>query len=98
MPGLTKKLRLILPLFLCTSCMLQHPVRNTDIPDATGGPIPTRVGESAATTWFWLWKSGDDSVERAKLNGGISEISSVTKASNSFLGFIKKHTTTVRGN
>ncbi len=91
-----KTVLLALPLLLCTSCMLQ-PVRNTDIPDATGGPIPTRVGVSTATTWFWAWHSGDASVETARQNGGITTISSVTKATNNYLGIIKCHTTTVRG-
>ena len=91
-----KTVLLTLPLLLCTSCMLQ-PVRNTDIPDATGGPIPTRVGVSRSTTWFWMWHSGDASVETAQQNGGITTISSVTKATNNYLGIIKRHTTTVRG-
>lgn len=91
-----KKSLLILPLLLCAACQFQ-PVRNTDIPDATGGPIPTRVGVSTATTWFWMWYSGDDSVDTAQQNGGITSISSITRATNNYLGFIKRHTTTVRG-
>ncbi|MBO5683697.1 MAG: hypothetical protein J6R92_02000 [Akkermansia sp.] len=88
---------LLLPIFLCTACLLQQPVRNTDIPDATGGPIPTRIGVSTATTWFWLWDSGDASVDTAQQNGGITNISSITKATNNYMGIIKRHTTTVRG-
>ncbi len=91
-----KRSLLILPLLCCTSCLLQ-PVRNTDMPDSWEGPIPTRVGVATSTTWLWLWDTGDSSVERAQHNGGISQVSSVTKATTSYLGFIKRHTTTVRG-
>ena len=90
-----KKVLVILPLLLC-ACQLQ-PVRNTDIPDATGGPIPTRVGVATATTWLWLWETGDASVETARQNGGITNTSSVTKATNNYFGIIKRHITTVRG-
>lgn len=91
-----KPLALILPLFCCISC-LQHPVRNTDIPELMDGPIPVRIGVATSSTWFWLWDTGDSSVERAQQNGGITRISSVTKAATSYLGFLKRHTTTVRG-
>lgn len=92
-----KKLLLLIPLLLHPSCMLQQPVRNTDMPEAGNSPIPTRVGTATGTTWFWLWETGDASVERAQQNGGITKVSSVTRATDSFLGFVKKHTTTVRG-
>lgn len=91
------KLLSILPLIFCTACTLQQPVQNTDIPDATGGPIPTRVGVASSVTWFWLWESGDSSVDTAQKNGGITQISSVTKSKKSYLGIIEQHTTTVRG-
>lgn len=92
-----KKFALILPLLLCSACIWQQPVRNTDMPDTTDGPIPTRVGVARSTTWFWLWDTGDASVDKARQNGGISQVSSVTKASVSYLGLVKRHTTTVRG-
>lgn len=92
-----KQKLLLISLLLIPSCMLQQPVRNTDMPDAADSSIPTRVGAASATTWFWLWETGDASVARAQQNGGISRVSSVTKASDSFLGIIKTHTTTVRG-
>jgi hypothetical protein len=91
-----KKFLLLLPLLFCSACLF-HPVRNTDIPNATGGPIPTRVGVSTSTTWFWLWNTGDASIDTAQQNGGITNISSITQATNNYLGFIKRHTTTVRG-
>ncbi len=92
-----KKHILLLSLLLCQACTLQQPVQNTDIPDSDNGPIPVRVGVSTSTTWFWLWETGDSSVDKAQQNGGITDISSVTKSTRTFLGIVKKHTTTVRG-
>ena len=93
-----KRLLLLLPLFVCTSCLWKQPVCNTDLPDTVNYPYPTRVGEASSTTWFWMWETGDSSLERAQANGGITSVSSITRSSESFLGFIKRHTTTVRGN
>lgn len=92
-----KKISLLIPLLLCTACQWQLPVRNTDTPGLDSGPLPTRIGVATATTWFWLWETGDASVNTAQENGGISSISSVTKATSNYLGIIKHHTTTVRG-
>lgn len=92
-----KKLPLLIFLLFCPACTLQQPVRNTDMPDSSDGPIPTRVGVATATTWFWLWETGDASVAKAQQNGGIKQVSSVTRSTDDFLGFIRKHTTTVRG-
>lgn len=92
-----RRIVLLIPLIFCSSCLWQQPVRNTDIPGATEGPVPIRIGVSRSTTWFMLWETGDSNVETAKRNGGITEVSSVTKASNSYLGIIKRYTTTVRG-
>ena len=92
-----KKLSLLIPLLLCAACQWQPPVRNTNMPGMDNGPLPTRIGVATSTTWFWLWESGDASVQTAQENGGISSISSVTKATSNYLGIIKHHTTTVRG-
>ena len=89
---------LILPLLLCTACLWQQPVRNSDTPDTSDYPFPTRVGRATSTTWFWLWESGDSSIEQAKEKGGIVTVSSITTSEQSFLGFIRRTTTTVRGN
>ena len=92
-----KKISLLIPLLLRAACQWQLPVRNTDTPGLDSGPLPTRIGVATATTWFWLWETGDASVNTAQENGGISSISSVTKATSNYLGIIKHHTTTVRG-
>lgn len=93
-----KRLVLLLPLMMCTACLWQQPVRNTDMPDTVNYPFPTRVGEASSTTWFWIWETGNASLEQAQQNGGITEVSSITRSSDSFLGIIKRYTTTVRGN
>jgi hypothetical protein len=93
-----KKLLLLLPLALCTACLWQQPVRNTDMPDSLNMPFPTRVGKATSTTWFWMWETGDSSVKHAQGNGGIAEVSSITTSTNNYFGIIKRHITTVRGN
>ena len=93
-----KKSVLVLLAAFCTGCLWQQPVRNTDIPDTTGYPFPTRIGTACSTTWFGLWSTGDASPEEARKKGGITTISSVTKSENSFLGIVRRKITTVRGN
>ncbi len=84
---------------LCSSCILQPTVNNiSEMEEAEKAPIPTLVGKSASTRWFWLWNTGDDSVELARKNGGISNISSITRTCNSYFGIIVQNITTVRGN
>ena len=93
-----KKHLLLLPLALCTACLWQQPVRNTDLPDSRNLPFPTRVGKATSTTWFWIWETGDSSIKQAQENGGITEVSSITNSTNNYFGIIKRHITTVRGN
>ena len=93
-----KKLLLLLPLALCTACLWQQPVRNTDLPGSQNLPFPTRVGKATSTTWFWIWETGDSSIKQAQENGGITEVSSITNSTNNYFGIIKRHITTVRGN
>ena len=93
-----KKLLLLLPFALCTACLWQQPVRNTDLPEKQDFPFPSRIGEATSTTWFWMWETGDSSHKRAQENGGITEVSSITSSTNNYFGIIKRHTTTVRGN
>lgn len=93
-----KKSVLVLLAAFCAGCLWQQPVRNTDIPDTTGYPFPTRIGTACSTTWFGLWSTGDASPEEARKKGGITTISSVTMSENSFLGIVRRKITTVRGN
>lgn len=92
-----KSLHLLIPLLLCTSCIVQHPVRNISILSDDGDPIPTLVGHASSTTWFWTWTTGDSSIEKAQQNGGITTVNSVTRTTNSFLGFVVHEQVTVRG-
>jgi hypothetical protein len=95
-----KKTRLpsLLSLLLCNSCIMQPLVSNiSEMEEAEKAPIPTLVGKSSSTRWFWFWNTGDDSVELALKNGGISNISSITKTRNSYFGIVVQNIPTVRG-
>lgn len=92
-----KRLLPLLSLLLCSACAMLPQVRNTSLLATEEDAIPTLVGHASSTTWFWLWTTGDASVEKAKENGGIKNITSITQTSDSFLGFIETKETTVRG-
>ncbi len=94
---MNKRLLLLLPLLLCISCIAQLPVSNIPAINTEGDPIPTLVGRASSTSWFWLWTTGDSSVEQAKKNGGITNVTSISRATNSFLGIIVHEAITVRG-
>lgn len=91
------KALMTLPLLLCASCIVQHPVHNVSMINQEGDPIPTLVGHASSTTWFWTWTTGDSSIEAAQKKGGITTVSSVTRTTNSILGFIVIEQITVRG-
>lgn len=88
---------LLLPLLFLTSCIVREPVRNVAMADAGGAPLPTLVGRASSTTWLWTWTTGDSSIEKAKANGGITNVSSMTRTTNSFFGFVVHEALTVRG-
>ena len=91
-------LPLLLSLLLCNSCIMQPSVSNiSEMEEAENAPIPTRVGKSSSTRWFWLFHTGDDSVELAQNNGGIKNISSITRTCNRYFGIVVQNITTVRG-
>lgn len=88
----------LLSLLLCSSCITQPAISNVaELGEGANTPIPTLVGKSSSIRWFWLCESGDDSVELARKNGGITHISSITRTTDSYLGLIVRRTTTVRG-
>ena len=89
---------LLFPLLFCVSCIARHPVQNVSVLSPEGEAIPVLVGRATSTTWFWLWTTGDASVEKARDNGGIKEVSSISRTTNSFLGFVVREDTIVRGN
>ena len=87
-------------LAVCATCLIsgcQSPVHNTNVPGSVEGPLPTRVGVARGSTWFWLWDTGAASIEQARQNGGIRNVSSVTTSTRNYLGILKEHTITVRG-
>ena len=58
----------------------------------------SKVGTATSTTYLALWAEGDASIEAAKKNGGITNVSSVDTKIKSILGVYTTYTTTVRGN
>lgn len=92
-----KKTLLLLPLLLCTACIIRHPVNNISMLTDKGATIPTLVGHASSTTWFWTWTTGDSSYETAQKNGGIATVTSITRTTNSLFGLIVVRQVTVRG-
>ena len=89
-------------LYLCPALLLwcactPSSIINTDLPGKSITPLPTRIGTATKTTWFGLWETGDASADTAQQNGGITEISSISNASENYLWTYKRETTTVRG-
>lgn len=89
-------------LYLCPALLLwcactPSSIINTDLPGKSITPLPTRIGTATKTTWFGLWETGDASTDTAQQNGGITEISSISNASDNYLWIYKRETTTVRG-
>ncbi|MBR1982527.1 MAG: hypothetical protein IKA23_07240 [Akkermansia sp.] len=82
---------------ICLISGCHGPVHNTNVPGSAEGPLPTRVGVARGATWFWLWDTGTATMEQARQNGGIRSVSSVTSSTKNYLGILKKHTVTVRG-
>jgi hypothetical protein len=57
----------------------------------------TAQGESCATSILGLIATGDASIETAKKNGGIAQVTAIDHKSNSILGFYAKFCTVVYG-
>ena len=64
---------------------------------ATSNNAGTRIGKSCASSILGLFASGDASINTARRNGRIREITSVDHESNSILGIYAKICTVVRG-
>jgi hypothetical protein len=52
-----------------------------------GGTATTKVGESCARVFLALFAWGDASIESAKRNAGITEVTTIDHASFNFVGF-----------
>ena len=64
----------------------------------SGEKPPLRSGSASANTVLGLFATGDASIRRAALNGGISDIHYVDYRSSSLLGIYAEYTVTVYGN
>ncbi len=65
---------------------------------ATSAQGGTKVGTSQCTSILAMLATGDCSIEAAKANGGITEVTHVDWKANNILGIIGNYTTTVHGN
>ena len=52
-----------------------------------GGAGDGKVGEACANTFFALFAAGDASIETAKRNGGITEVTTIDHRSTNIIGF-----------
>ncbi len=64
------------------------------VTDAYGG---TATGEACASTILGLIATGDASIDTAKKNGGVAQVTAVDHHSTSFLGITAKFCTVVYG-
>ena len=64
---------------------------------ATANQVGNRVGSACATSYLGVVATGDASIEQARKNGGITQISSVDASSENILMFWAKYCTIVRG-
>lgn len=64
------------------------------VTDAYGG---TAMGEACATSILGVVATGDASIDTAKKNGGVAQVTVVDHHSNSILGFYAKFCTVVYG-
>ena len=57
----------LLSLLLCNACLMQPASSNiSELEAADHSPFPILVGKSTSTRWFWLWETGDSSVDLAQ--------------------------------
>lgn len=103
---MTKAMKLLVPIAtvaLISGCATPVPVGGlyTDVTlpvmatSASGG---TKTGTAVCTSILSLLSSGDCSIDAAKADGGISEVTHVDWKANNILGLIGTYTTTVHGN
>jgi hypothetical protein len=64
---------------------------------ALPGPAATKTGKACATSILAMVATGDASLETAKANGGITQISHVDHSSKNILGIWGEYCTIVKG-
>ncbi|MFK8083509.1 MAG: TRL-like family protein [Granulosicoccus sp.] len=104
--SMNKAMKLLAPIAAATllsSCASTTPigalVTDVTLPAlATSASGGAKSGTSVCTSLLSLLASGDCSIEAAKANGGITEVTHVDWHANSLLGIFGTYTTTVYGN
>jgi hypothetical protein len=99
-----KNVSLALALIVLSGCaMARAPVTGAWYSDvqssvnATSNQAGNRVGEACSSSILGLVATGDSTIEAARRNGGITQITSVDDSAMSILGFYAKYCTIVRG-
>ena len=64
---------------------------------ALPGPAGTKEGKACATSILAMVATGDASLEAAKANGGITQVSMVNHSSKNILGIFGEYCTIVKG-
>ncbi|MDO6462522.1 TRL-like family protein [Granulosicoccaceae sp. 1_MG-2023] len=100
---LSKTLAPVCLLALLSGCATSVPIGSiyTDITlpmESTSAQGGSKVGTAECTSILAILATGDCSIEAAKANGGISQVTHVDWKVNNILGVIGKYTTTVHGN
>ena len=64
---------------------------------ATSNQAGNRVGEACSSSILGIVATGDSTIEAARRNGGITQITSVDDSATSYVGVYAKYCTIVRG-
>jgi len=76
-----------------------HFYNGSTIVSANAKDIPaTKTGQSCATSWLYLVALGDNSVETAKVAGGITKVATIDYEVKNLLGIYGSYCTIVKGN
>ena len=87
-----------------TGCMgVSSPVRGWVYTEAQwdgeveNGPAATKTGKACATSILAMVATGDASLEKAKANGGITQVAVVDHSTKNILGIWGEYCTIVKG-
>jgi hypothetical protein len=91
-------------LFLSGCAMVAAPVNGAIFTDVKGpinvgsGFTSSKTGQACATSILGAFAQGDASIDTAKQNGGIKEVTTIDHHSTSILGLYSEFCTIVKGN
>lgn len=65
--------------------------------EAENGVAATKTGKACAQSYLTMFATGDASVDTAKANGGITQVSAVDHSAKNILGIFGEFCTIVKG-